>query len=119
MVVVQDVALALHEAEIAIDTAIAKANALAAMLPASGAMLKLSPTVTQPAFDDVHSVLTALNTSRSRAVQLHAVLDDLKNKSGLKNFVVAIGDLWKGVPKPTGALTTLNDDQIRAARSAA
>lgn len=87
-----------HEAEAAIDLAIAKVGTLMASLPQAQADIKLSAVAGDKAFGHLHSAATGMLGGRTSIVALHNELAEIKNKVGLRNMVVGIGDAGKLLP---------------------
>jgi hypothetical protein len=115
LAIAHQVARQVHEAEAAVDNAIVKLGVLAASLPSAQASAKLSSVVGDKAFLHLQGALAGAFGSRTDLVALHNELDALKAKVGLRNVIVGVGDLAKGVPG-TGA--SLEADEVAAAAQA-
>jgi len=87
-----------HEAEAAIDLAIVKVGTLMASLPQAQADAKLSAVAADKAFGHLQSAATGMLGGRTSIVALHNELAEIKNKVGLRNVVVGIGDAGKLLP---------------------
>lgn len=97
------VASQVHEAEAALDTAIAKIGVLVSSLPEAQAAAKLSSVTGDVAFGHLQGAVRGLFDSRSNLVALHNELASVKDRMGLRQFViVGTGDLGKLVPEPSG-----------------
>lgn len=118
LAIANKIAREVHEAEAAIDNAIVKLGVLAASLPSAQASAKLSSVVGDKAFTHLQGAIAAAFGSRTDLVALHNELDALKSKVGLRNVIVGVGGLAKGVPD-TGACLESDEvaktDQKRAA----
>ncbi len=77
------VAGSLHEAEDAIDAAIARASALLGMLPAARQEARLSALVGQDAMERVVAALGALSEARREMVAAHEAFSGVQGKLGL------------------------------------
>jgi len=87
-----------HEAEAAIDMAIAKVGTLMASLPQAQADVKLSAVAGDRAFGHLQSAAAGMLGGRTSIVALHNELASIKDKVGLRNMVVGIGDAGKLLP---------------------
>lgn len=87
-----------HEAEAAIDNAIAKIGLLMASLPKAQADVKLSAVAGDKAFGHLQSAAVGMLDGRTSMVALHNELASIKDKVGLRGVVVGIGDAGKLLP---------------------
>jgi len=87
-----------HEAEAAIDQAIARVGVLMSSLPRAQADAKLSAVAGDKAFGHLQAAASGMLGSRSNMVALHNELARIKDKVGLRNVVVGIGDAGKLLP---------------------
>jgi hypothetical protein len=101
-----------HEAEEAIDQAIAKVGTLMASMPQAQAQAKLSAVASDTAFGHLSAAVAGMLGGRSELVALHNELASIKDKVGLRNVVVGTGDLGKLVP---GSATIAEADPVTAA----
>jgi hypothetical protein len=90
------VAHKLWAAERAIEEAIQATASLSEGMSAATLEARVSPVVSQDAFDSGHASLAALITARREMVETHHRLLEIKDRVGLKSL--AIGG---GMPKPT------------------
>lgn len=110
------VASELHEAEAALDLAIAKVGVLVTSLPQALAAAKLSAVVGNSAFGHLQGAVAGLFAGRAEVVALHNELASVKDRMGLRNFVVVgTGDLGKLVP---GSGSLVEADDIAASETA-
>ncbi|APZ97677.1 hypothetical protein BWQ93_03620 [Sphingopyxis sp. QXT-31] len=98
-----EVADKLHQYEKAIDEAIARAGELVSILPQAQASAKLSSVMGDTSFNLLHASVTGLFEGRARVVALHHELTSVKDRMGLRNRIVGVGDLGKTLP-PAGTL---------------
>lgn len=103
------VASELHEAEAALDLAIAKMGVLVTSLPEALVAAKLSAVVGNSSFGHLQGAVAGLFAGRAEVVALHNELASVKDRMGLRNFVVVgTGDLGKLVPE-SGSLVEADD----------
>lgn len=93
------VAASLFEAEAAMDAALAKAAALAGVMPALRAQAGLSALIGQDAVEWTSRSISALAEARRALVEAHMALSAAQKQIGLG--AVAYGD---GAPKPQDAV---------------
>lgn len=93
------VAASLFEAEAAMDAALAKAAALAGVMPALRAQAGLSALIGQDAVEWTSRSISALAEARRALVEAHMALSTAQKQIGLG--AVAYGD---GAPKPQDAV---------------
>lgn len=91
-----------HEAEAAIDVAIAKVGALMASMPEAQAKARLSSVASDAAFGHLNAAVAGMIGGRTNIVALHNELASIKDKVGLRNVVVGMGDAGKLLPQPNG-----------------
>jgi len=91
-----------HEAEAAIDVAIAKVGALMASMPEAQAKARLSSVASDVAFGHLSAAVAGMLGGRTNIVALHNELASIKDKVGLRNVVVGMGDAGKLLPEPSG-----------------
>ncbi len=96
----KDVAAALLALENAIDEALICASAMTIALPAARKRAKVSAVVGQDVTQLTGEALAALFSARSKIIEAHNELTNVRDELGLKTF--ASGDLWKLVPKLNG-----------------
>ena len=91
--VADQVAASLFEAELAIDTALAKAAALAGMMPALRSQAGISALIGQGAVERASEAFAALATARRAICDTHLELSIAQKQMGL-------GAVMFGDPKP-------------------
>lgn len=106
LAIASQLAREVHEAEAAIDQAIAKVGVLMSSLPKAQADTKLSAVAGDKAFGHLHAAASGMLGCRTSMVALHNELTSIKDKVGLRNFVVGIGDAGKLLP-PSGSITQI------------
>lgn len=92
------VAQEVHDAEAAIDMAIAKLGILVTSLPQAQAAAKLSSVAGDTSFNHLQGAIAGLFDGRANVVALHNELARVKDKVGLRNVVVGVGDAGKLAP---------------------
>jgi hypothetical protein len=107
----------MHEAEAAIDMAIAKVGTLMASLPQAQADVKLSAVVGDRAFGHLQSAAVGMLGVRTSIVALHNELASIKDKVGLRNMIVGIGDAGKLLPS-SGSLVEADAPAALQAKAA-
>src|SRR3546814_16155385 len=107
LAIANKVAREVHDAETAIDLAIAKLGILATSLPKAQAAAKLSSVVGDRAFGHLQDAIANSFSGRASLVALQNELEQVKGRKGLSNVVVGTGDLGKHVP---GSGAVLEDD---------
>ncbi|HMO74441.1 MAG TPA: hypothetical protein PKD99_02085 [Sphingopyxis sp.] len=103
LAIAQKVAQEVHEAEAAIDMAIAKLGVLVTSLPEAQAAAKLSSVAGDTAFGHLQAAIGGMFNGRAGLVALHNELASMKDKVGLRHIVVGFGDAGKLLP-PSGHL---------------
>lgn len=98
LAIAKKLATEVHEAEAAIDIAIAKVGALMVSLPEAQAKAKLSSVASDDVFGHMNAAVAGLLGGRTSIVAVHNELTSIKDKVGLRNVVVGIGDGAKLVP---------------------
>ncbi len=93
------VAKEVHEAEAAIDNAIAAVGVLMTSLPKAQAAAKLSSVAGDAAFGHLHAAAAGMLGGRTSMVALHNELAVMKDKMGLRNVIVGMGDAGKLLPE--------------------
>lgn len=109
--IAQKLATEVHEAEAAIDHAIAKLGVLMVSLPEAQARAKLSSVASDDVFSHMSAAVTGLLGGRTSIVAVHNELATMKDKVGLRNVVVGIGDGAKLVPQSSIADSGAADDR--------
>src|SRR3546814_7518845 len=113
LAIANKVAREVHDAETAIDLAIAKLGILATSLPKAQAAAKLSSVVGDRAFGHLQDAIANSFSGRASLVALHNELEQVKGRMGLRNVVVGTGDLGQLVPG-SGAFLEAADQIGRA-----
>ena len=103
--IAQKLAAEVQEAEAAIDNAIAKVGVLMVSLPQAQARAKLSSVASDDVFSHMSAAVAGLFGGRTSIVAVHNELATIKDKVGLRNVVVGIGDGAKLVPQSALAET--------------
>lgn len=103
LAIASQLAREVHEAEAAIDHAIARVGVLMASLPQAQADVKLSAVAGDKAFGHLHAAASGMLGCRTSMVALHNELASIKDKVGLRNVVVGIGDAGRLLP-PSGSI---------------
>jgi hypothetical protein len=95
--------------EAALDVALSEAGAMVSDVSTARNIAKVSATVGHEAVEHLSETLLALTQARTRVMALHAHLDQTRAQLGLRNRVLAMGDLPKLIPPKKGAL---NDVEV-------
>src|SRR3546814_17282546 len=112
LAIANKVAREVHDAETAIDLAIAKLGILATSLPQAQAAAKLSSVVGDRAFGHLQDAIANSFSGRASLVALHNELEPVKARMGLRTVVVGTGHLGKLVPGSGAFLEA--DDSVAA-----
>lgn len=104
LAVAQKVAREIQDAEAAIDNAIAAVGVLMVSLPQAQAVAKLSSVAGDTAFAHLHAAASGMLGGRTSMVKLHNELATIKDKMGLRNVVVGMGDAGKLLPQKASAI---------------
>lgn len=99
LAIAKKLASEVQEAEAAIDHAIAKVGALMVSLPEAQAKARLSSVASNDVFTHMNATVAGLLGGRTSMVAMHNELASIKDKVGLRNVVVGIGDGAKLVPQ--------------------
>lgn len=99
LAIAKKLATEVQEAEAAIDNAIAKVGVLMVSLPEAQAKAKLSSVASDDVFGHMNAAVAGLLGGRTSIVAMHNELASMKDKVGLRNVVVGIGDGAKLVPQ--------------------
>ena len=102
LVIANKVAKEVHAAEAAIDSAIAAVGVLMTSLPQAQAAARLSSVAGDAAFGHLHAAATGMLEGRTSMVALHNELAVMKDRIGLRNAIVGMGDAGKLLPEPKG-----------------
>jgi len=99
LAIAKKLATEVQEAEAAIDNAIAKVGVLMVSLPEAQAKAKLSSVSSDDVFGHMSAAVAGLLGGRTSIVAMHNELASIKDRVGLRNVVVNIGDSVKVVPQ--------------------
>lgn len=102
--VAQRVANKLWATEKAIDAAMVEAAELLAGAVEARGQLKVSPVVGDAAQAKLVEAIAALGEARTKMVEMHAELADLKLRLGIRTTLVGVEDKPDEEPKPKGQL---------------
>jgi hypothetical protein len=99
LAIAKKLATEVHEAETAIDQAIAKVGVLMTSLPQAQAQARLSSVASDAVFGHMSAAVAGLLGGRTNMVAVHKELSVMKDKVGLRNVIVGMGDAAKLVPQ--------------------